>query len=139
MSSKRDENPINRKTCNFYIEAVPQIFSQLRKKIIRARLKNFKFLGNFDFSKGFLIKALEICKLFKNVQHFRFFRPPKKFFFQKTFLEWAKNIFFGVEIFWWVQLRCKKLWSFDLWCFQSVWSTRNIISRLKTKNPFFSP
>ena len=58
--SKRSENLINRKIGTFYIEAIPQNFSQLRQKIFfRARSKYFlDFPGIRGFSKGFLIKPL---------------------------------------------------------------------------------
>ena len=49
--SKRCENIIHRKIIIFYIEAIPQIFSQLRQKIFfRARSKYFpEFFGHFGF------------------------------------------------------------------------------------------
>ena len=60
---------------------------------------------------------MDFSKLFSFFENF-----PENFrFFQ--FRSISEKIFFGVEKKSWVQLRCKKLRSFDLWCFQRLPST----------------
>ena len=54
---------------------------------------------------------------------FGIFRKSNEKFFEEIFRSPKKNFFLGVEIFWGYQYRCKKICSFDLWCFQSSPST----------------
>ena len=63
----------------------------------------FDIFWKSKFSKSFFSKI--------------FFRI--RFFRNNMFFDLEKIFFFGVEKKSWVQLRCKKVWSFDCWCFQS--------------------
>ena len=117
---KRVENIINRKIINFYIEAMPKFFSQLRKKIFfsssEKNLKNMfekKILKNVRKKSGQKSKISNVENLkcwhlrFSTFEIFDFcpdfFEHFSRFFFENVFqffFELEKNIFFfGVEIF----------------------------------------
>ena len=132
--SERAENIINRKNTIFYIETVLNFFVQLRKIFFLRSIENkiWKFLDFFGFFwksekkvKIFQWKILTEKSIFLN--KFSIFEFPEKNIFPKKikfcFRSILEKIFFGVEKKSWGQLRCKKMCSFDLWCFQRVLST----------------
>ena len=102
-SSECAENIINQKIWIFYIEAIPQKKSQLRKKIKKKR-KKIKFQKKWrnifeDFGR-FLIEKKFVSKIFfdtENVVHFFGFCVDifsKKIIFVAIFFWSRKNIFF---------------------------------------------
>ena len=84
---KRSGNLINRKLSEFYIEAVPRFFFQLRKKIF---LVNF-----FRSTKKFAIEKISVEKTFEKkmlnqnfyfflTEHFSIFFDRKKIYFFRS-------------------------------------------------------
>ena len=85
----RSENIINRKIIIFYIEAIPNFFSQLRQKIFfRGPKKIDQHFSIQDFS----VEKIDL-KIFEN-RKFEIF-----VFFCRIFLDLEKIFFVGVEKF----------------------------------------
>ena len=82
--------------------------------------KNIGFFARKFF--GAKIFLVDFSDFFVTKKKIRNFRPREKIFFV------------GVEKNFVVQLRCRIVWTFDLWGFQSDWSTLNFWPKMTTKS-----
>ena len=107
------------------------VFSRSKKKISE-KVKIFEICEISKFGEKiynrvsfviFEISKISIFFGFFPIFFGHFFFDLFHFFFWKKKIDREKIYFFGVEKKIGVQLRCKKIWSFDLWGFQRVLST----------------
>ena len=137
----RPENIRNRKISLFYIEAVPDFFFQDQKTFFLWSKKNVKHIfwiffqnpGKSKISMKNLNFSIEKLSIFH--WNFWFFRISKNIF--SFFVSITKYIYFGLEKKSWGQLRCRKVRSFDFWCFQTDSGTPSWVSSPKTKKSVF--
>ena len=111
-------NFLHRNCTQFFFSTPKNIFSGIDRKKVNKKKWNFsKFFRNIKKINKISMKNYMI--FIENFDFFNFGKFSNIFFFFTFFRSISEKIFFGVEKQSWVQFRCKKSWSFDLWCFQS--------------------